>query len=59
MLKFKRIRGIVVKYNNTINIVEILQIKYSVHQFNSLINILIDKMIEPIILMYNKYKTKN
>ena len=47
------------KQNNQVNIQDTLIIKYTTHVFNSLINNIIDQMIEPIITMSKKYSTTN
>lgn len=47
------------KQNNILEIKDILVIKYTTHVFNSLINELVDRMIEPIIRMCAKYSTTN
>ena len=53
------LENVPINKNNTIIIEDILRIKYTKHMFNSLINNLIDKMIESIIWMHNLYKTTN
>ena len=45
--------------NNNIVFVENLKISYSQQIFNNIINDLIDRMIETILLMYKKHSTKN
>ena len=45
--------------DNSVKIFETLKIIYTRHQFNKLINNIIDEMIEPIKKMYEKHQTTN
>lgn len=53
------IENVPIMKNNNIEYVDNLKISYSIHNYNNIINEIIDKMIEPIKNMHYKYKTKN
>jgi molecular chaperone DnaK len=53
------LENVPIKKGNNIIYIDTLVINYSQQMFNNIINNLIDKMIETILIMYNKYLTKN
>jgi molecular chaperone DnaK (HSP70) len=53
------LENVPIKNGNCIKNVDSLTINYSQQMFNNIINNLVDKMIETILLMYKKHSTKN